>query len=210
MTLTSKEKVLRAAIRVFAQKGYDGATMDEIAKVARLTKPMIYYHFKNKKDLYLYLVESHVERFYNRLQDILTAPRTHLEILSMLIDYYEETFRTNPEMLQLFQRETVGIGRFLEYLTERYFSKMQQQLSAFFREGARAGAFRSSLNYDLCAMTLAAILMFQFSQRRVIQQLSKTADAKISTAEAIHSHIMSLFTAQPEGSTEPITNNFKE
>jgi TetR/AcrR family transcriptional regulator len=210
MTLTSKEKIIKAAIKVFSAKGYDGATLDEIAQAARLTKPMIYYHFKNKKDLYWYLLESYTERFYNRLQDILTAPRDHLQILSLLIDYYDETFRTSPEMIQLYQRETVGHGRFLEQLTERYLSKMQEQLAAFFRDGARAGAFRSSLNYDLCAMTLAAIIMFHYSQGRVIQQLSKTADAQIVTTEAIHSHIMNLFTAQSEGSTEPITNNFKQ
>jgi AcrR family transcriptional regulator len=202
MTLTSKEKIIKAAIKVFAAKGYDGTSMDEIARVARLTKPMIYYHFKNKKDLYLYLIESQVERFYNRLQDILTAPRDHLQILSMLIDYYDESFRTSPEMLQLFQRETVGHGRFLEHLTKNHLSKIQEQMAAFFRDGARAGAFRSSLNYDLCALTLPAILMFHFSQGRVIQQLLKTADTKISTTEAIHSHIMSLFTAQSESSAE--------
>ena len=117
MKPTSKEKIIRAAIKVFAAKGYDGTSMDEIARTARLTKPMIYYHFKNKKDLYLYLLESHSERFYNRLKDILTAPRGHLQILSMLIDFYNESFRTNAEMLQLYQRETVGNGRLLEQLT---------------------------------------------------------------------------------------------
>ena len=202
MTLTSKEKIIKAAIKVFAAKGYDGTSMDGIAQAARLTKPMIYYHFKNKKDLYLYLLETHAERFYNRLQDILTAPRDHLQILRMLIDYYDESFRTNPEMLQLYQRETVGHGRFLEHLTERYFSKIQHQMAAFFRDGAQAGAFRSSLNYDLCALTLPAILMFHFSNRNVIQQLSKSADTQIATTEAIHSHIMSLFAAQSEGSGE--------
>ena len=202
MTLTSKEKIIKAAIRVFAQKGYDGASMDGIAQAAQLTKPMIYYHFKNKKDLYLYLIESQVERFYNRLQDILTAPRDHLQILSMVIAYYDESFRTSPELLQLFQRETAGNGRFLDLLTGKYFSKIQQQMAAFFRDGAQAGAFRSALNYDLCALTLPAILMFHFSQRNVIQQLSKSAEAQISTTEAIHSHIMSLFTAQSDGSGE--------
>ena len=202
MTLTSKEKIIKAAIRVFAQKGYDGASMDGIAQAAQLTKPMIYYHFKNKKDLYLYLIESQVERFYNRLQDILTAPRDHLQILRMVIDYYDESFRTSPEMPQLFQRETAGNGRFLDLLTEKHLSKIQEQMAVFFRDGARAGAFRSSLNYDLCALTLPAILMFHFSQRKVIQQLSKSADEEISTTEAIHSHIMSLFTAQSEGSGE--------
>lgn|GEM_PF-646282 len=202
MALTSKEKIIKAAIRIFAQKGYDGATMDGIAQAARLTKPMIYYHFKNKKELYLYLIESQVERFYNRLQDILTAPRDHLQILSMVIDYYDEAFRTSPEMLQLFQRETAGNARFLDLLTGKYFSKIQQQMAAFFRDGAQAGVFRSSLNYDLCALTLPAILMFHFSERNVIQQLSKSADTEIATTEAIHSHIMSLFAAQSEGSGE--------
>jgi len=202
VALTSKEKIIKAAIRIFAQKGYDGATMDGIAQAARLTKPMIYYHFKNKKELYLYLIESQVERFYNRLQDILTAPRDHLQILSMVIDYYDEAFRTSPEMLQLFQRETAGNARFLDLLTGKYFSKIQQQMAAFFRDGAQAGVFRSSLNYDLCALTLPAILMFHFSERNVIQQLSKSADTEIATTEAIHSHIMSLFAAQSEGSGE--------
>jgi len=200
--MTSKEKIIKAAIKVFSAEGYDSAFMDEIARVARLTKPMIYYHFKNKKDLYLYLLESHVERFYSRLQDILTAPRDHLQILSMLIDYYDESFHTNPEMLQLFQRKTVGNGRLLEHLTEKHLYKIQEQIAAFFRDGARAGAFRSSLNSDLCALTLPAILMFHFSHGRVIQQLLKNADAKISTTAAIHSHILSLFTAQSEDSAE--------
>jgi len=200
--MTSKEKIIKAAIKVFSAEGYDSAFMDEIARVARLTKPMIYYHFKNKKDLYLYLLESHVERFYSRLQDILTAPRDHLQILSMLIDYYDESFHTNPEILQLFQRKTVGNGRLLEHLTEKHLYKIQEQIAAFFRDGARAGAFRSSLNSNLCALTLPAILMFHFSHGRVIQQLLKNADAKISTTEAIHSHILSLFTAQSEDSAE--------
>ena len=52
MTLTSKEKIIKAAIKVFAAKGYDGTSMDGIAQAARLTKPMIYYHFKNKESLY--------------------------------------------------------------------------------------------------------------------------------------------------------------
>ena len=140
MKLTSKEKIIKAAIKVFSAEGYDRASMDEIARVARLTKPMIYYHFKNKKDLYLYLLESHVERFYSRLQDILTAPRDHLQILSMLIDYYDESFHTNPEMLQLFQRETVGNGRLLEHLTEKHLSKIQEATGSIFQGwGARRG-----------------------------------------------------------------------
>ena len=199
MALGSKEKIIKAAIKVFAAKGYDGASMDEIAQAARLTKPMIYYHFKNKKSLYLYLLESHVERFYSRLQDILHAPRDHRQILSMLIDYYDESFRTNPEMLQLFQRETAGNGMFLKFLTGNYLLKIHEQMAAFFRDGARAGVFRTSLNYDMCPHTLAASLMFNFSMERIIQQVSKSADENFFTTKALHAHIMNLFIVEDGG-----------
>ena len=199
MALGSKEKIIKAAIKVFAAKGYDGASMDEIAQAARLTKPMIYYHFKNKKSLYLYLLESHVERFYSRLQDILSAPRDHRQILGMLIDYYDESFRTNPEMLQLFQRETAGNGRCLKVLAEKYLSKIQEQMVAFFRDGARAGVFRTSLNYDMCPQTLAASLMFNFSMERIIQQVSKSVNENFFTTEALHAHIMNLFIVEDGG-----------
>ena len=199
MALGSKEKIIKAAIKVFAAKGYDGASMDEIAQAARLTKPMIYYHFKNKKSLYLYLLESHVERFYSRLQDILSSPRDHRQILSMLIDYYDESFRTNPEMLQLFQRETAGNGRFLKFLAGNYLLKIHEQLVAFFRDGARAGVFRTSLNYDMCPNTLASSLMFNFSMERIIQQVSKSAAENFFTTEALHAHIMNLFIVEDGG-----------
>jgi len=199
MTLGSKEKIIKAAIKVFAAQGFEGASMDAIAQAARLTKPMIYYHFKNKKSLYLFLLESHVERFYSRLQDILTAPRDHRQILSMLIEYYDESFRTNPEMLQLFQRETAGSGRFLKSLAGNFLLKIHKQLVAFFRDGAQAGIFRTSLNYDLCPQTLAASLMFNFSMERIIQQVSKSADENFFTKEALHAHIMNLFIVEEGG-----------
>jgi hypothetical protein len=140
-----------------------------------------------------------VERFYSRLQDILSAPRDHRQILSMLIDYYDESFRTNPEMLQLFQRETAGNGRCLKVLAEKYLSEIQKQMVAFFRDGARAGVFRSSLNYDMCPQTLAASLMFNFSMERIIQQVSKSANENFFTTEALHAHIMNLFIVEDGG-----------
>jgi AcrR family transcriptional regulator len=194
MKRSSKEKVIRAAVKVFSRKGYDGASMREIAQAARLTKPMIYYHFRNKKDLYLYILESQLEEFHSRLQHVLAFPQDHRAVLGRLIDLYDETFRANPAIFFLIQRETTGNGRFVEYLTEKYFSPMQLQLARFFKQGALHGVFRSSLNYDLCSLTLTAVLMFHFSQGRVIQQLSKTIDSRIAKTETIHAHIMSLFT----------------
>jgi AcrR family transcriptional regulator len=194
MPLSSKEKVLKAAIRVFSKKGYDGASMREIAESARLTKPMIYYHFKNKQDLYLCLLETHIESLIEGLSAILQSGENHMTSLGSIIDLYDETFRSNPEMFYLIQRETTGEGRFVEQLTKKYFSCMHVQMAQFFRDGIRHGAFRSSIDPGLCALSLVAILMFHFSQGRVVRQLSKSTATNISSRDAIHAHIMSLFT----------------
>jgi AcrR family transcriptional regulator len=194
MKLSSKEKIVKAAIKVFSRKGYDAASMREIALMARLTKPMIYYHFKNKKDLYLYILQKHLEEFYDRLQKILNSSAEHAAILSTVIDHYDQTFRNSPEVFNLLQRETTGSGYCVEFLIKKYFSKIHEQMVKFFKDGAHQGAFRPLLNYDLCSLTLVAILMFHFSQGRVVEHLSESVDKKISSAESIHAHIMSLFT----------------
>jgi AcrR family transcriptional regulator len=194
MPLSSKEKVLKAATRVFSRKGYDGASMREIAAAARLTKPMIYYHFKNKKDLYLHLLETHIGTLHDGLLSALQSGHDHIAVLGRIIDLYDETFRSSPEMFYLIQRETTGEGRFVELLTKKYFVDMQVRMAQFFRDGIRQGSFRPSINPELCSLSLVAILMFHFSQGPVVQQLAAAVSAGISSPDAIHDHIMSLFT----------------
>jgi TetR/AcrR family acrAB operon transcriptional repressor len=51
-TTETREMVLAAAFRVFAEKGYASTTMDAVAAEANLTKGAVYWHFENKKDLF--------------------------------------------------------------------------------------------------------------------------------------------------------------
>jgi len=44
-------KILDAAEKVFAKKGYDGARVDEIAQIAKVNKALLYYYFKNKREI---------------------------------------------------------------------------------------------------------------------------------------------------------------
>lgn len=47
----TKEKILAVAEQLFAEKGFNGASIDKIAKTAGVNKGLIYYHFKDKKDI---------------------------------------------------------------------------------------------------------------------------------------------------------------
>src|SRR4051812_31424935 len=68
-----RAQLLTAAQRVFAENGYHAAAMDEIAEEAGVSKPVLYQHFPGKLDLYIALLESHVDDLVGRVQGALNS-----------------------------------------------------------------------------------------------------------------------------------------
>ncbi|WP_417216334.1 TetR/AcrR family transcriptional regulator [Arthrobacter sp.] len=62
-----RRQLLTAAHQVFVAHGYHGAAMDEIADVAMVSKPVLYQHFPGKRELYLALLDEHLEDLTARL-----------------------------------------------------------------------------------------------------------------------------------------------
>ncbi|HEX5278344.1 MAG TPA: TetR/AcrR family transcriptional regulator [Fluviicoccus sp.] len=58
----TRERILQSAMQVFVQKGWQKASLDEIAAAAGLTKGAIYWHFRNKHDLFFALMDARLQR----------------------------------------------------------------------------------------------------------------------------------------------------
>ena len=56
--------ILDAALEVFSRRGYNGASIDEIAQAAGISKALIYEHFPSKKDLHVSLLERHTQEIF--------------------------------------------------------------------------------------------------------------------------------------------------
>jgi AcrR family transcriptional regulator len=56
-----RTQLLQAAHEIFVKNGYHGASMDEIAEAAHVSKPVVYQHFAGKKELYLALLDQHLD-----------------------------------------------------------------------------------------------------------------------------------------------------
>lgn len=54
----TKKAIFEAAIKVFSESGYDGATMDEIAACAGVAKGTLYYHFKSKEEIFKFIIQE--------------------------------------------------------------------------------------------------------------------------------------------------------
>jgi AcrR family transcriptional regulator len=62
-TMTRKEKLLESALTLFAEKGYDGTGVDQIAELAGITGPSLYRHFKSKEEILNALIDAAEERY---------------------------------------------------------------------------------------------------------------------------------------------------
>ena len=68
----SRELILKAAMSLFAQKGYEGVGVQEICAAAGITKPTLYYFFKNKQGLLSAIADSYGAELFARLKNALT------------------------------------------------------------------------------------------------------------------------------------------
>jgi len=105
--LRRTEEILGAAQKVMLEKGYNGATMDDIAAEAGLTKPTVYQYFKTKDELFVQLVEPLIQSLAFKLEaiHILLDEKKYdqgRKIIGDVFDVYYGTFEENPDLFKLF------------------------------------------------------------------------------------------------------------
>ena len=95
---TSKEKILRAATTVFADHGYRGTTMADVAAAAGLTHPGLLYHYPRKEDLLFAVLDRHLVPGVTSVKQ--AAARGSEGVLSALVDIARENV-ADPEWIRL-------------------------------------------------------------------------------------------------------------
>ena len=113
-----RRQLLETAARLFAQKGYEKVSLDEIAARLKLTKASLYYYFKSKDEIFFLIQMDAIEQANAGLEKVLAmkagpeeklkeAIKNHVRIVTR--DYVTGTFR---------QKELVLPGRFMNRLVE--------------------------------------------------------------------------------------------
>jgi AcrR family transcriptional regulator len=89
-----REQLIEIARGAFSERGFDGASVEEIATRAEVSKPVVYEHFGGKEGLYAVVVDREVQQLLGMMRDALTAgqPRVLLEQAAFaLLDYIEQS-----------------------------------------------------------------------------------------------------------------------
>src|SRR6185312_137783 len=89
-----REQLIEIARTLFAERGFEGTAIEEVAARAEVSKPIVYEHFGGKEGLYAVVVDREVRQLLSMMRSSLTAghPRELLEQAALaLLDYIEES-----------------------------------------------------------------------------------------------------------------------
>jgi TetR/AcrR family fatty acid metabolism transcriptional regulator len=133
-------------VQVFAEKGFRGARISDIAGAAGVADGTIYLYFRNKEDLLLTIFEEKVGEILGRLNAALDGVDDPLDRIRAFAGFHFHQLRTHPELAQVLQVELRQSSRFLrDYRPE----KLWQYLDVFdglLRAGQDAGVLRGDLD----------------------------------------------------------------
>jgi TetR/AcrR family transcriptional regulator len=152
---TVRQRLLASAAELFARKGYASTTVREIVEAALVTKPALYYYFRNKEGIYLELMREAETRF-NILLD--SARKEIGEVKSRILRFSEQVFQLFLDQIELAR---VGISihygpaqgtPFFDF--DAFHLKFRGLIERLIREGIRKGEFRKG---NVTEMTWAVI-----------------------------------------------------
>lgn len=99
MDLTTEEKIIEAAHKVFAQKGYAATRNRDIAEEAGLNMALLNYYFRSKKNLFDIVMTENTKKFFSVMLPIVNNSETSLiEKIESLADNYIDLLLENPEL----------------------------------------------------------------------------------------------------------------
>jgi TetR/AcrR family transcriptional regulator len=153
-----KERILKAAAGIFAETGFAGTDVAQIAARAGVAKGSLYNYFESKEDLYLYVCRDGIERSRAAVyHEILPEWDTFRQI--------EHIFRrgvsfvlAHPEYIRLYLNvSSAGMERFADRLTLEVEKHTADYLKDLLREGISRGTVRQDIDVNLTAFLINSL-----------------------------------------------------
>jgi TetR/AcrR family acrAB operon transcriptional repressor len=150
-----RRDLMDIAIDCFARFGYQGASIDRIAKAAGLTKGAIYYHFKDKEELLFEAVKNRVSQFERRVTTDLGTITDAVAALRRVTDVCLEhaTMSNHRRLIITLMVEALDTNARLS----AQFRQMMHRFRAFLRSIIEVGQHQGVFRSDVSAITAAGV-----------------------------------------------------
>lgn len=136
----TRARILEAAVRVFAQKGYHETRMDDIVSESNTSKGSLYFHFPNKQEIFFGLIETFTDLLETRLKESLVAEQHGVEQVDAALTASLRLFSQYRPLAKIVLVQAVGLGAAFEQrrraINNRFTALIQFRLEKGIADGS--------------------------------------------------------------------------
>jgi AcrR family transcriptional regulator len=147
-------KIIDAAARVFAERGFHGATTQDIADVLGIRQASLYYYFSSKEAALELVCLRGVEGFFEAAKAIAARPETAQKRLILLIASHLSPLVNRADFVKVFLNERQHLPRESRRRIGRWSRGLERIFEDVIKEGVAKGEFRADLDIRLATLAI--------------------------------------------------------
>ena len=190
----TRQKLLIAARREFADSGLAGARVDEIAARAGVNKQLVYHYFGDKDALYLAVLEWVYEEIRNQERKLNLEGLPPKKAIRKLIESSFDHLAAHPDFIVLLNDENRGGARHVRRSRklEAMHSPLVSMVSQILRQGVRNGIFRKGIDPVQLYISIAGLSYFFFSNTPTLSAIFGKDLSSPAARRARRKHVVDL------------------
>ncbi|MCP3887341.1 MAG: TetR/AcrR family transcriptional regulator [Desulfobulbaceae bacterium] len=142
-------KIISAATKVFAKKGFFTARISDIAKEAKVADGTIYLYFNNKYDILLSVFEEEVGKIVDKTEKLISKEDDPVEMLKIYAIQHLTSMKKNKNLAEVIQIELRQTNKIIRTYRDNKFSEYVGIIAKIIKLGQQTDSFRSDLNPDI-------------------------------------------------------------
>jgi TetR/AcrR family transcriptional regulator, upper aerobic nicotinate degradation pathway regulator len=166
----TRDKILQAATKVFAEHGLGGGRIHLIARAARSNERMIYYYFGSKERLFIEVLEQVYRDMWEAESALALDHADPVAALAQIVNFTMDHYLSHPEMLTILNNENLHEGKYVSRSKElkRLSSPALDLMSRIYRAGVDKGVFRKGVKPLELYLSILALNYFYISNRHTL------------------------------------------
>ncbi len=192
--VSTRDQILDEALRCFAERGYEGTSLNDIAAGVGIRRPSLLHHFPSKDSLYGNVFERLLSEWLERLEESIASPVTGWDKAELVLRSGFALFAETPDYVRIMRREALDGGEHLGMDLSTVLKPLFDAAVVYFEEQMSNGTFRQHDARHLLITGYGAILTY-FSDAPFIDELLEDKALTKKNVNDHCEHVISFFKA---------------